>query len=144
MLDIQAAKQWCEAATDGPWEADEDEKTHAMVVYQPESGSPVVYDGECLSDADAEFIAHAREDLPAALEALEEAQGKLAAVLQERNAAESEGATLVTQLLKYLHCEARPDDEAAIKAEGRDMLGCEDDTAIESWCMPCQIRAKWR
>ena len=76
MFDPQAAWERGEAATEGPWEASEEIRTHAMVVFQPENGGLIIHDGECLSNADAEFIAHARSDLPAALEALEEAQGE--------------------------------------------------------------------
>ena len=72
--DIPEIKERYEAATEGPWEASEDIRTHAMVVFQPENGGLVIHDGECLSDADANFIAHARTDIPALVTALEEAQ----------------------------------------------------------------------
>ncbi len=73
-MDIQAAKKRCEAATPEPWSADNPD--NRLV-----AGSQGFWVADCGMSmrpcADRDFIAHARSDLPAALEALEEAQGKL-------------------------------------------------------------------
>ncbi len=103
-MDIQAAKQRCEAATAEPWVpcahvagTDPDcpckyygdvwgEDGETIVAFLgtcsvcPGDGcgcrtAPVVHD-EMQRRANGMFIAHARTDLPAALEALEKAQGQ--------------------------------------------------------------------
>ena len=80
-MDIQAAKKRCEAATEGPWEfangfygwdmgifpvGCKDRLNEAVVANNGHSNGD-------LNQANGDFIAHARSDLPAALEALEEA-----------------------------------------------------------------------
>jgi hypothetical protein len=67
MFDPQAARKRCEAATPGDWRV---ETFVSLFEIFDEHGSSI-YNGK----ANREFIAHARSDLPAALEALEEAQG---------------------------------------------------------------------
>ena len=68
-LDIAAAKKRCEAATPGKWRVD-----RFVDLFQifDEHGSSISNRQD-----NRDFIAHARSDLPAALEALEEAQGLL-------------------------------------------------------------------
>ncbi len=66
-MDIAAAKKRCEAATLGPWVAEGGSILTSAKV-------PLAL---TMSYANARFAAHARTDLPAALEALEEAQGAL-------------------------------------------------------------------
>ena len=70
-MDTAAAKKRCEAATEGPW------YDSVGDVFR-DAGEPIAR-CQTLSKSrpDARFIAHARSDLPAALEALEEAQGAL-------------------------------------------------------------------
>ncbi len=100
-MDIAAAKKRCEAAAKGPWRKlnqgrrDKPESWVVSGVYTAPQGKLIavnpLHQGNDLSprehQANAEFIAHARTDLPAALEALEaaaalmeEALGKLEAV----------------------------------------------------------------
>jgi len=100
-LDIAAAKKRCEAATEGPWQAvgfdglKEGANYHDFSIVASQIGDedifitnigpffcPVEVSKEQAADewATGDFIAHARTDLPAALEGLEEAQGKLDAV----------------------------------------------------------------
>ena len=65
-------------ATPGPWHATEPEDWHGDTGYEPQSavvvsGSPLTWDdhsGEVFKPADAEWIAHARTALPAAVAAL--------------------------------------------------------------------------
>ena len=88
-MDIAAAKKRCEAATPGDW-WNESGVIHVAIgdgrASHPAS-VPLRVDmtEEELQQAedDAKFIAHARTDLPAALEALEEAQAELASWHQE-------------------------------------------------------------
>ncbi len=58
LADLEAIKRRCEAATPGPWTT---------------LGAVVADGSSCLDDRarNAEFIAHAREDVPALLEAVE-------------------------------------------------------------------------
>jgi hypothetical protein len=89
-MDIQAAKKRCEAATEGPWEFTDgfygwDSGIFPVGCEDKLNQSIIANNGRGNGDpteADAEFMARARSDLPAALEALEEAQGKLDAVEQ--------------------------------------------------------------
>ena len=92
MLDLPAILKQAEAATDGPWE-------HGSGPYGWDDGiivagqSPSFAEGVVItnsghggtspSDADAEFIAACRTNVPMLVAALEEAQGKLAAVDKE-------------------------------------------------------------
>lgn len=93
MFDPKAARERCDAATPEPWtvyvsqggsEEGDLEQEHwleantvskwpfCILPHRPDIPGP-----ETQAPRDAEFIAHARSDLPAALEAMEEAQGKL-------------------------------------------------------------------
>ena len=83
-MDTAAAKKRCEAATEGPWIAELDYVAAFIPGKRPNGeiiGRWQTSISGLLSDeqrqANAEFAAHARSDLPAALEALEEAQGAL-------------------------------------------------------------------
>ena len=87
-LDRPAARARCEAATEGPW------KHRIQVLGNPGAMSERESDYYCgrgpyhqtdtmgdklmrtKADADALFIAHARTDLPAALDALDEAEAE--------------------------------------------------------------------
>ncbi len=74
-LNIKEAKKRCEAAMPAPWRTrrKEDDAPNVDVMM----GKTVI---ATMGDfyPEAEFVAHARSDLPAALEALEEAQGEIA------------------------------------------------------------------
>jgi len=87
-FDRAAIKARAEAATPGPWDTSTTSwEPEALMVDMPD-GADDVYSlawhaggGLCvMSAADAEFIAHAREDIPALLAALEEAERRIAAV----------------------------------------------------------------
>ena len=90
-LDLEAIKARSEAATEGPWEWDN--PTIGQHWSRPEPWATVVDDevncgGYCYggssspikSDADGQFIAHAREDIPALLYEVERLQHRLDAV----------------------------------------------------------------
>ncbi len=97
-FDPQAARARCEAAIPEPWRA-ELEYVSAFIPGKRPNGEiigrwqPSI--SGLLSDeqmrANAEFAAHARTDLPAALEALEEAQKKLDAIRRAIDAASDSG-----------------------------------------------------
>lgn len=65
-----------EAATEGPWFPDEDDASEGHAVYQDDGGFGTVYiaqemhQGHDEGRGDAEFIAHARQDVPAMSAAL--------------------------------------------------------------------------
>lgn len=83
-LDVEAIRKRCEAATEGPWKSDDKHTFGNRLVRQdPENwngmgyqficGLPVAKKGSHYGDmflANAEFIAHARQDIPALLSAL--------------------------------------------------------------------------
>ena len=76
--ELQAIRERAEAATPGPWKH---KKTYiSTITTEPESDDFIVWgDGGVDKETDAEFIAHARTDIPALLDAL-------AAVTAERDA----------------------------------------------------------
>lgn len=82
-LNIQAARARCEAATPKPWAVTDRNAAGDRYVGPVDEYVAIVVRSavnDLPTEANADFIAHARSDLPAALEALEEAQGKLLAV----------------------------------------------------------------
>jgi len=94
-MDIAAAKKRCEAATLGPWVAEGGSILTSAKV-------PLAL---TMSYANARFAAHARSDLPAALEALEEVQlrqewveGHLGETRRERDGYKAREAALVGAL----------------------------------------------
>lgn len=66
-LDRQTARARCAAATEPPWHINPDKP------YGPNVHHGVTAEGIPITVADAEFIAAARADLPAALDALDRA-----------------------------------------------------------------------
>lgn len=84
MADIDAIQQRCDAATPGPWEiiGGNEYLTGVGVMV----GAP-----EGISIADAEFIAHARTDIPALLARVRELE---AAVQRVRNAVAGDPTTV--------------------------------------------------
>ena len=86
-MDTKAIKKRCEAATPEPWKFVAGESNNQPT--PDDCLGSIVGDDWILAEikndtpqpeANAKFIAHARSDLPAALEALEEAQGKIGAL----------------------------------------------------------------
>jgi chromosome segregation ATPase len=84
--DAEGARERAEKATPGPWEAEQDGVLVYVVTAEPQSSGhreavALIDDdtGRLLGqDADADFIAHARTDIPALADALEAAEKKLA------------------------------------------------------------------
>ena len=85
-LDLAAIRERVEQATEGPWAAwyDQDGQPHMQGRLMVGNADAVIPDGkswvegvdinpvaECLIPEDREFIAHAREDVPALLDALQ-------------------------------------------------------------------------
>lgn len=118
-FDREAARARCDAATEGPWTLDSPPEA-SLIISTPTTWA--VFDGEAETD-DAEFIAHARTDLPAALDQLEAAEvvgGRLAKELAQ---AEEErdrlrDATLATaeQYQEHLDAQVTMRDRATEKA----------------------------
>ncbi len=97
MLDLPAIKKLCEAATKGPWEwKNGDEKRGGFTLHKRVLRSKTAKNEYVKSmpqqilehiswyvapnEADAEFIAAARTNVPMLAAALQEAQGKLGAI----------------------------------------------------------------
>ncbi|MED3650001.1 hypothetical protein [Heyndrickxia sporothermodurans] len=60
---LEAIRKRAEAATEGPWELDEDD----FGLWNRNGRNYIGSIGKSMADSDAEFIAHAREDVPALL-----------------------------------------------------------------------------
>lgn len=75
--EVAECRERAERATDGPWEALGDEiVTYAVPRTASHPVQTVAMSGVCIEEADAEFVAHARTDIPAlcaTVEALREA-----------------------------------------------------------------------
>ena len=96
-LDTKAIRERAEACTPGPWEAYRDgcaecdkQKTSEWNVNGVECG----YHGQFEYEATAQFIAHARTDIPALLSALEAAERTIAELRKDR----AEGVGLMVNL----------------------------------------------
>lgn len=84
-IDRAAIKARAEAATPGPWSYRPEILGLPNTTVMAENGQVgYVAVGHFLSP-DAEFIAHAREDIPALLAALEEAEREVAKITENRN-----------------------------------------------------------
>lgn len=73
---LQAIRERCRKATPGPWEVEQNEVRapgcRCLSCYEPVCGEWVVSaNDDMTAGADAEFIAHAREDMPRLLDAVE-------------------------------------------------------------------------
>ena len=89
----QAARERCEAATDGPWEF---ACGFVSRVNGTEIDDVIGVDSQSLSlscsEYDGQFTAHARTDLPAVLDALDEADKKIERLKRELRRAYPRGA----------------------------------------------------
>jgi hypothetical protein len=86
-LDPDAIEARATAATEGPWAVEQDDgEAH---VYLDDAGNGTAYicrevaQGDDCGLADAEFIARAREDVPALVDALRRARDRAVALEQE-------------------------------------------------------------
>ncbi len=69
-IDLEAIKARCKAATKGPWKYtySKEDNEHNVILHGDDYNDDTVllfYEGCQTGNADAEFIAHAREDVPA-------------------------------------------------------------------------------
>lgn len=99
-LDLDAIRERAEAATPGPWCSYEGNlwqgTAKALAAYDADpdnapwpygnDSSGQLFHGEPRRPEDAEFIAHAREDVPALLAVVEQLRAALDAIGKERNA----------------------------------------------------------
>lgn len=82
---LQAIRERANNATPGPWEPTQESLTHPSG-YEIESPDTYIaaeccgYTGSISSEADAVFISHARTDIPALLDHVDELTARLAAV----------------------------------------------------------------
>ena len=80
-MDREAVRRRAEAATPGPWKPWTTDDYPSVVYFENGASFRVaVCSGWSNNAADAEFIAHARADVPALLDALEAAEARLAAI----------------------------------------------------------------
>jgi hypothetical protein len=82
-LDVSAIEARVNAATKGPWRWQANEKGYPQEIVGNDDGLVLVaetFTGPEHFPAEAEFIAHARTDLPALVAALRAAETKLAAI----------------------------------------------------------------
>ena len=104
-FDLDAIQARADAATPGRWDPDivpvEHGERHRVTQY---AGSGAFFDINVRSEADAEFIAHAREDVPALVAALRETRALAfaAAVVRNTPAFESAADELLQAVLLRL------------------------------------------
>lgn len=87
-LDLDAVSRRCEAATPGPWKAyhrdgsysPADDESNAGLGLEVDGPPDAVLRGTYRRSADAQFIAHAREDIPALLARVRELEQEAAAL----------------------------------------------------------------
>ena len=77
---LEEIRARCEAATSGPWQVDSyaSETDHRVKIYTTESGHRHI--AKWVYDDDAQFVARARQDIPALLDALEAALARAEAL----------------------------------------------------------------
>lgn len=90
-LDIEAIKARAEAATEGPWEVSSEGPGYPVGIFSrlgTKSARTVIYpdDDYETGEPDLEFIAHAREDIPALLTYIDELEAQIERVRLEAKA----------------------------------------------------------
>ena len=107
-LDLDAIEARAAAATEGPWSRDDEHSLSVAICYTPHVWA-LAHSG---TEANAEFIAHARTDVPALVAALREARDEV----------------------EHLHAEAMPrfeswmaDDNDRLRRERNEYLAERDD-----------------
>jgi hypothetical protein len=89
--EIKAARERCESATEGPWRVARYDGCHVLVPDGTvrDSGGKLDYGGGVMChdirEADAEFIAHARTDLPRALDEIGRLSARVSEITGENN-----------------------------------------------------------
>lgn len=81
-LDVEAIRKRCDAATPGPWAATQPEERHRDALQITSRGYVIAELGDEVTNEDAAFIAHAREDVPRLLAEI----GNLTSELDAMNA----------------------------------------------------------
>ena len=89
-IDLEAIAARCEAATPGPWEVLSDElvDTVWLNAATPEDDKPIAlfdYRPGTLNRANADFVAHARQDVPVLLAAMRSMQQRIQDLLEANN-----------------------------------------------------------
>lgn len=107
-LDIEAIKKRMNAATPPPWRLGEQTYWDPNIVHSPPREP---YEGTFVRIEDAEFIAHARLDVPALVREVERLR---AAILEEREAC----ARIAEGYNGYAYCGCTTDIPEMIRARG--------------------------
>lgn len=85
--DLDAIRQRADAATPGPWGVEQYGTTLAVHAYQVSDAVAMIGDEDHPpAGSDAEFIAHAREDVPALLAEVDRLTARVADLEGERDA----------------------------------------------------------
>lgn len=105
-IDLEAIRRRADAATPKPWKLSGDYVSDGIHVFLPPT------------TADAEFIVHAREDIPKLLAEVDRLTGQLAAVTTERDAAVNEIPHDCS------HCKHNPGADAPKDEYGFQKCGC--------------------
>jgi len=89
-IDLEAIAARCEAATPGPWEVLSDQlvDTVWLNAATPEDDKPIAlfdYRPGALNRANADFVAHARQDVPVLLAAMRSMQQRIQDLLEANN-----------------------------------------------------------
>ena len=105
--EAQAARARCEAATEGPWVWDaapwvdyDRDKVAPWLTGDDGLGPVITGDGIKAEERDAELIAHARTDLPAALDMLNRCVTTIGALKFPRGDVYEEGVIEAEKLLR--------------------------------------------
>jgi hypothetical protein len=110
-IDLEAIRRRADAATPGPWQRSLNILWGKILDIEPEIAF-------CTTVNDTEFIAHAREDVPALLDEVERLTGQLADVTRERDAAVNEIPHDCS------HCKHNPGADAPKDEYGCRKCGC--------------------
>lgn len=110
--DLNAIEARANAATEGPWGTEPTRSDLAVGVVYPDEDSvfwDVGYGITGTRPADAEFIAHARKDVPALVAYARELEGQLAAARasEARLVVEAAEAEAIVERVRAIHQEVR-------------------------------------
>lgn len=139
-IDLDAIRARADAATDGPWRSD---KEWGAITHGPDAVVHAFYADDCescavniedeatvvIDPADAEFIAHAREDIPALLAEVERLQSvaraeradekRIHQIIESGLIAERDQAEVTVERVRALAAQYETDDKDALNIAGQ-------------------------